>query len=66
MPHLPGASGTTRVIWLGSSGGQGQPAGAVHVPPRRPLLALLAALLAVASLATLADAIYEDQVGLAD
>ncbi|KAL6865265.1 hypothetical protein ACP4OV_016416 [Aristida adscensionis] len=35
-------------------------------PPRRPLLALLAALLAVASLATLADAIYEDQVGLAD
>ncbi|KAL6624715.1 hypothetical protein ACP70R_032036 [Stipagrostis hirtigluma subsp. patula] len=35
-------------------------------PPRRPLLLLLAGLLAAASLATLAAAIYEDQVGLAD
>ena len=35
-------------------------------PPRRPLLTLLAGLLVVASLATLAEAIYEDQVGLAD
>ncbi|RLN30089.1 ER membrane protein complex subunit 1 [Panicum miliaceum] len=35
-------------------------------PPRRPLLILLAGLFVVASLATLAEAIYEDQVGLAD
>ncbi|KAK3137235.1 hypothetical protein QOZ80_5BG0449570 [Eleusine coracana subsp. coracana] len=35
-------------------------------PPRRPLLALFAGLLAVACFATLASAIYEDQVGLAD
>ncbi|TVU16923.1 hypothetical protein EJB05_32927 [Eragrostis curvula] len=35
-------------------------------PPRRPLLLLLAGILAVACLATLASAIYEDQVGLAD
>ncbi|CAN6353318.1 unnamed protein product [Urochloa humidicola] len=35
-------------------------------PPRRPLLALIAGLLLVASLATFAEAIYEDQVGLAD
>jgi hypothetical protein len=35
-------------------------------PPRHPLLVLLAGLLLVASLATLAEAIYEDQVGLAD
>jgi ER membrane protein complex subunit 1 len=35
-------------------------------PPHRPLLILLAGLLVVASLATLAEAIYEDQVGLAD
>jgi hypothetical protein len=35
-------------------------------PPHRPLLILLAGLLVVASVATLAEAIYEDQVGLAD
>ncbi|XP_066361981.1 uncharacterized protein [Miscanthus floridulus] len=35
-------------------------------PPRRSLLVLLAGLLVFASLATLATAIYEDQVGLAD
>jgi hypothetical protein len=35
-------------------------------PPRRSLLVLLAGVLVFASLATLATAIYEDQVGLAD
>ncbi|XP_062231040.1 uncharacterized protein LOC133928637 [Phragmites australis] len=35
-------------------------------PPRRPLLILLVGILAAASLATLAAAIYEDQVSLAD
>jgi hypothetical protein len=39
---------------------------AMAAPPRRSLLVLLAGVLVFASLATLATAIYEDQVGLAD
>ena len=39
---------------------------AMAAPARRSLLVLLAGLLVFASLATLATAIYEDQVGLAD
>jgi ER membrane protein complex subunit 1 len=35
-------------------------------PPRRSLLVLLAGILVFGSLTTLATAIYEDQVGLAD